>query len=118
MAVGGQLAREFIDQRLHGRHGRLGQDERDTGIALRTDGTEDPGCVMAHIAEPTGADAAIIPDAPGAADLTDAGLILVPELYGTAVRAITLDPLQLGRESFLKRSRAFGSALGWLGRVF
>jgi len=96
----GNLAFKFVDQRLHGWHRCLGQNERGTGIALRTYGAEYPGRVMPHIAEPTGADAAIIPDAPGAADLTDAGLILVPELHGTAVRAFTLDPLQLGRECF------------------
>lgn len=78
MAVGGQLAREFIDQRLHGWHGCLGQDERDTGIALWADGAEDPGCIVAHVAEPAWADAAIVPDASGTADLADAGLILVP----------------------------------------
>ena len=78
MAVGGQLALKFVDQRLHGWHGCLGQDERDTGIALRTYGAEDPGCIVAHVAEPAWADAAIVPDAAGTADLADAGLILKP----------------------------------------
>jgi hypothetical protein len=33
---------------------------------------------VAHVAEPAWADAAIIPDAAGTADLADAGLILEP----------------------------------------
>ena len=73
---------------------------------------------MAHVAQPARADAAFVPDAPGAADLANAGFVLEPQLDGPAVRPLPRDPLQPVRESFLKRSRAAGSALGWLGRVF
>jgi hypothetical protein len=118
MAVRRQVGGEFIKQRLHRRDARLGHDQRHASVALRADGAEDPGRFVAHVPEPARADAALLPDAAGAADLADPRLVMEPQLDRPAMRLFGGDPLQLLGERYLKRSRATGSALGWLGRVF
>jgi len=117
MPIGGELAGEFVDKRLHGGHARLRQHEGHACVA--------PGqslrrsCnLVAHVFEASRSDAALVPDTAGAADLSDASLVLEPQLDCAAVRPLLGDPLQSARESFSKRSRAAGSAFGWLGRVF
>lgn len=118
VAIGGELAGQLVYERLHGGNARLRQHEGNARIPLWANSTKDPCSVVAHVPEAAWANTPFIPDPSCAADLPHAGFVLVPQFDGPTVRLLVGDLRQPARESFLKRSRAAGSALGWLGRVF
>ena len=114
----GQRGGEGVEEGLGGGRADLGGDQGEGLVGAGADRGVQPRGGVAAIHHAARAAAPFIPDAGAAALLADTGLILAPDLdcgLGMGAR----DRVQGGGEApFLKRSRAAGSACGWLGRVF
>jgi len=80
MGAGRDGRAKLVQHKLHGGRADRGQDQRDPGIALRTDGTEQGSGVVAEIAHATRADAAFEPAPTDAAGLADPGFVQEPDL--------------------------------------
>ncbi len=98
------LGGDLLEMPLHGLAVAARQHQGCAFAARGTDGPEDIGRLGALIVGRPGPGAAPGP-APGQfVLLTNAGFILEPNLYRTALRPLGLDRRQLGREVFLKAS--------------
>ena len=103
---------ELVEHRLHGGGADRGEDERDAGIALRTDGAEQIDRLMAQVAHAARAHAALEPASADAAGLADPGLVEKPDLEPLGLGVVAGDLGDQRREFFLKRAWALRSASG------
>ena len=93
----------------HGLGVAAGQDEAGALCLLGADGAEDVGRLGALIERRAGPGAALGPPARDLVLLSDAGLVLEPDLYVLAVCLLGRDLGQFGGEVFLKAAAASGS---------
>ena len=109
---------QLVEHQLHGRGRDVGEDQRDTGVALGADGTEQIGRLVAEVTPATGSMALLEPATADAAGLADPGLVQEPDLETLGVGMRGFDLGDQGRELFLNATWALGSACGWIGLVF
>ena len=102
----GDLGGDFLEMPLHSLAVAARQHESSPCAALWTDGSEDIGRLGSLVVGRPGPSSARRPAAGDLVFLPYAGLILKPQLYGTARREPGTDLCQLGRETFLKASTA------------
>ena len=109
---------QLVEHQLHGRGRDVGEDQRDTGVALGADGTEQIGRLVAEVTPATGSMALLEPATTGPAGLANAGLVEEPDLDLFALGPRRRDLGDHRRELFLNACCAFRSACGCIGRVF
>jgi hypothetical protein len=97
--MGGECGADFIEVQLHHGGVGVGQNQADGTIALRAEGAEDIGILVAGIDRHGRSRAFGGPAVGAAAFLPDAGFILAPKLNGL-VGMGGGDYLELGREFF------------------
>jgi hypothetical protein len=94
-----------------------GHDEPCRHSALRTDGAEYVGPLVAGVAGRPRAGAPLRPDAGEGSLLADAGLVLEPDLQRSPTDGLGDRSGYRLTEVFLKASCASGSVFGWRGRT-
>lgn len=111
------VAADLVDVELH--HLSVGkrQRQRRPGSALRADGTEQIGILVALIGGLSRSCAAPRPLPDNAVLLADAGLVLKPYLDRRTLGQIGQMGAQRVREVFLKASTTSPSCAGWRGRA-
>jgi hypothetical protein len=116
VGTGDDRLAHFGEHDVHGLGRGPRQDNSNAEIAIGADGAEQIGRLEPVIPDRPGTAAAGRP-APGQrAFLTDAGLILEPDLNRRRIGLRAPDFLDYPGEVFLNASWAAGSALGWIGR--
>jgi hypothetical protein len=115
---GREGVRQLGQEQAHRRGRELGHGERDARVALGAHGPEQVGRGEALLMKAARTHALLGPDVGEAALLADPGLVHEPELDAPCLRVVGRDRVDQGRQAFLNRSCAFGSAPGWTGRAF
>src|SRR5215218_2259111 len=101
----------------HGLRVASGQDQGRALTLLRADRPEDVDRVRSLVVRGAGPSSPPGPAPGNLVLLSDARLVLPPQLYGGAVGEARPDRLQDGGETFLKTSSASGSWASWRGRA-
>jgi hypothetical protein len=86
MSASGDMAADLVEMKLHGFGVGERQRQRRTGPALRADGAEGIGALVALVSGPMRPCSALGPLSDNSVLLSDPGLILEPALDGLAPR--------------------------------
>ena len=117
MCARGNGAADLAQMEVHGLAVSVRQDESGTDGTLGADSTEQVGPFVSAVARGPGSRADTSPDAGERALLSDAGLVLEPDLDRLVVGVVGQRLGYQGCEVFLKASWAASSACGWRGRT-
>ena len=109
------IARDFIEVKLHHVGVGVGKRQSRSDTASRTDRAEQIGVVVALVGGLSGPRSAPGPLANKAVLLADPGLVLEPYLDRRRLRQAFKMSLQRAREVFLKASTILSSCAGWRG---
>lgn len=116
MSFAGDMLADLFEMQLHGLGIGGWQDQGGTGTALRADGPEQVGILIALIGRQARPCPLARPDAHPPVLLPDAGFILEPKLNWCALRQVCYVRGQRVGKVFLKASITCGSCAGCCGR--
>lgn len=116
MSFAGDMFADLFEMQLHGLGIGGWQDQGGSGTALRADGPEQVGILIALISRQAGPGPLARPDANPSVLLANASFILEPQLNWCALRQVCYVRSQRIGEVFLKASITCGSCAGCCGR--